>query len=65
MLESSEKAILSAMYVCQINGKSPIDIIKKESMLSEDEINSKIDVLIKNQLINEDRVTLTEIGRDS
>jgi len=65
MLESSEKAILSAMYVCQINGKSPIDIIKKESMLSEDEINSKIDVLIKNQLINEDRITLTEIGRDS
>jgi len=53
------------MYVCQINGKSPIDIIKKESMLSEDEINSKIDVLIKNQLINEDRITLTEIGRDS
>ena len=65
MLESSEKAILSAMYVCQINGKSPIDIIKKESMLSEYEINSKIDVLIKNQLINEDRITLTEIGRDS
>ena len=65
MLESSEKAILSAMYVCQINGKSPIDIIKKESMLSEDEINSKIYVLIKNQLINEDRVTLTESGRDS
>ena len=53
------------MYVCQINGKSPIDIIKKESMLSEDEINSKIDGLIKNQLINEDRITLTEIGRDS
>jgi len=65
MLELSEKAILSAMYVCQISGKSPIDIIKKESMLSEDEINSKIDVLIKNQLINEDRITLTEIGRDS
>jgi len=65
MLESSEKAILSVMYVCQINGKSPIDIIKKESMLSEDDINSKIDVLIKNQLINEDRITLTEIGRDS
>jgi len=65
MLGSNEKAILSAMYVCQINGKSPIDIIKKESMLSKDEINSKIDVLIKNQLINEDRITLTEIGRDS
>ena len=64
-MESGEKTILSTIYVCQINGKSPIDIIKKESMLSEDEINSKIDGLIKNQLINEDRVTLTEIGRDS
>jgi len=65
MLKSNEKAILSTIYVCQINGESPIDIIKKESMLSEDEINSKIDGLIKNQLINEDRITLTEIGRDS
>jgi glycerol-3-phosphate cytidylyltransferase/FAD synthetase len=65
MLESNEKAILATIYVCQINGKSPIDVIKKESMLSEDEINSKIDGLIKNQLINEDRITLTEIGRNS
>jgi glycerol-3-phosphate cytidylyltransferase/FAD synthetase len=65
MLKSNEKAILSAMYVCQINGKSPIDMIKKGSILSEDEINLKIDELIKNQLINEDRVTVTEIGRDS
>ena len=52
------------MYVCQINGKSPIDLIKKKSMLS-DAINSKIDELIKNQLVNEDRITLTEIGRNS
>ncbi len=65
MLKSNEKAILSAMYVCQINGKSPMDMIKKESILSEDEINLKIDELVKNQLINEDRVTITEIGRDS
>ena len=53
------------MYVCQINGKSPFDIIKKKSMLSEDVINSKIDELIKNQFVNEDRITLTEFGRDS
>ncbi len=65
MLKPNEKAILSAMYVCQINGKSPMDMIKKESVLSEDEINLKIDELVKNQLINEDRVTITEIGRDS
>ena len=53
------------MYVCQINGKSPFDIIQKKSMLSEDVINSKIDDLIKNQLVNEDRRTLTEFGRSS
>jgi len=41
-LEISEKAILSAMYVCQINGKSVFEIIKKKSMLSTDVINSKI-----------------------
>jgi len=64
-LEISEKAILSAMYVCQINGKPVFEIIKKKSMLSSDTINSKIDKLIKNQLVNEDRNTLTEIGRNS
>jgi len=53
------------MYVCQINGKSVFEIIKKKSMLSADAINSKIDKLIKNQLVNEDRNTLTEIGRNS
>ena len=53
------------MYICQINGKSALEIIKKKSMLSSDAINSKIDKLIKNQLVNEDRNTLTEIGRNS
>ena len=53
------------MYICQIDGKSPIDLIRKKSMLSVDTINSKIDGLIKNQLVNEDRNTLTEVGRSS
>jgi len=53
------------MYVCQINGKSVFETIKKKSMLSTDVINSKIDQLIKNQLVNEGRNTLTEIGRNS
>ncbi len=53
------------MYVCQINGKSVFEIIKKKSMLSSNMVNSKIDNLIKNQLVNEDRNTLTEIGRNS
>ena len=53
------------MYVCQINGKTVLEIIKKKSLLSDDVINSKIDELIKNQLVNKDRTTLTEIGRDS
>ena len=53
------------MYVCKIDGKSPIELIKEKSMLSVEAINSKIDELIKNQLVNEDRNTLTEIGRNS
>ena len=53
------------MYVCQINGKTVLEIIKKKSLLSDDAINSKIDELIKNQLVNKDRTTLTEIGRDT
>jgi len=53
------------MYTCQIDGKPPIDLIRKKSMLSVDAINSKIDGLIKNQLVNEDRNTLTEVGRSS
>ena len=53
------------MYICQIDGKSPIDLIRKKSMLSVDAINSKIDGLIKNQLVSEDRNTLTEVGRSS
>ena len=64
-MELSEKAILSAIYVCQINEKTAIDLIMKKSMLSVDTINSKIDELIKNQFVNEDRNTLTEIGRNS
>jgi glycerol-3-phosphate cytidylyltransferase/FAD synthetase len=64
-LDQSEKAILSIMYACQIEEKEAFGIIKKKSMFSEDEINSKIDKLIKNQLVNEDRNTLTEKGRDS
>jgi len=64
-LEISEKAILSAMYVCQIEGKSVFDLIMKKSMLSADAINTKIDELIKNQLVNKDRGTLTEIGRNT
>jgi len=53
------------MYVCQINGNSPIEIIKEKSMLSDDQIDNKIAELIENNLINKDKITLTEIGRDS
>jgi cytidyltransferase-like protein len=42
-----------------------IDIIKKKSMLSDDQIDEKIDDLIEKNLVNEDKTTLTEIGRGS
>ena len=53
------------MYVCQINEKNPTDIIKKKCMLSDSQFNDKIKELIEKKLANEDRITLTETGRDS
>ena len=53
------------MYVCQINGNNPIDIIKEKSMLSNEQISGKISQLIEKNLVNEDKTTLSEIGRDS
>ena len=53
------------MYVCQINEKNPTDIIKKKCMLPDNQFNDKIKELIEKKLVNEDRITLTEMGRDS
>ena len=53
------------MYVCQINEKNPTDIIKKKCMLPDNQFNDKIKELIEKKLVNEDKITLTEIGRDS
>ena len=65
MLESSQRTILSTIYVCQIDGTDPIEKIKTKTAFSDDEINSKIEELVKNQLVNKDKRTLTESGRDS
>ena len=53
------------MYVCEINEKNPTDIIKKKCMLPDNEFNDKIKELIGKKLVKEDRITLTEMGRDS
>ncbi len=53
------------MYVCQINEKNPTDIIKKKCMLPDNQFNDKIKELIEKNMVNEDKITLTETGRDS
>jgi cytidyltransferase-like protein len=53
------------MYVCQINEKNPTDILKKKCMLPDNQFNDKIKELMEKNMINEDRITLTEMGRDS
>ncbi len=53
------------MFVCQINERNLTDRLKGKNMISEDQINEKIDDLIEKNLVNKDRITLTEIGRDS
>jgi cytidyltransferase-like protein len=53
------------MYVYEINEKNPTDIIKKKCMLPDNQFNDKIKELIGKKLVNEDKITLTEMGRDS
>ena len=53
------------MYVCQINGNDPIEIIKEKNILSKDQIDEKITQLIQKNLVNEDKKTLSDIGRGS
>jgi glycerol-3-phosphate cytidylyltransferase/FAD synthetase len=53
------------MYVCQINENNPTDIIKKKCMLPDNQFNDKIEELIEKNMVNEDKITLTEMGRDS
>ncbi|HUU47534.1 MAG TPA: adenylyltransferase/cytidyltransferase family protein [Nitrosopumilaceae archaeon] len=60
-----EKLILSSMYVASISDKTPLEIIKEKTKISDDIIEAKIDEVIANQLLNEDRETLTELGRTS
>ena len=53
------------MYACQINERNLTDSLKGKNILSKDQINEKIDDLIEKNLVNKDRITLTEIGRNS
>ena len=53
------------MYVCQINENNPTDIIKKKCMLPDNQFNDKIEELIEKNMVNEDKITLTEMGRNS
>ena len=65
ILELIEKTILSTMYVSQINGTNPIEVIKEKSMFSNEQIDEQIIRLVEKNLVSEDKITLSEIGRDS
>ncbi len=65
LLNQSLKRILAVMYVSQITGTSSEADIRKNSMLSVQEISDRIDELARNQLVEADRKTLTDLGRDS
>ncbi len=53
------------MYIASISEKTPAEIIKEKSGITQEIIDQKIDECISNQLVNEDRKTLTELGRTS
>ena len=50
------------MYVSQLNKNSVLELIKEKTLLSDSQIESKIDELVQNQLVNENRNSLTEKG---
>ena len=47
ILELIEKTILSTMYVSQINGTNPIEVIKEKSMFSNEQIDEQIIRLVE------------------
>ena len=61
-MESIEKTILSCMYVSQLDKNSVLELIKEKTLLSDSQIESKIEGLVQNQLVNENRDALTEKG---
>ena len=64
-MKKLEKTILSAIYVGKITGKSPINIIKEKTSVSEEEITSKIQELVKYNLIKKNQSELTGEGRET
>ena len=50
-MEKIEKTILSTIYVCQINGNESFKTIRENTMLSDIQINEKIDQLIIKNLV--------------
>ena len=64
-MQPVEKLVLSSVYVASISDKTPIEVIKERTKISDDIIESNFNELIENQLLNEDRTTLTDLGRTS
>jgi cytidyltransferase-like protein len=64
-MEQIEKTILSCMYVSQLNKNSVLKLIKEKTLLSDSQIESKIDELVQNQLVNENKDALTKKGIES
>ena len=50
------------MYVSQLNKNSVLELIKEKTLLSDSQIESKIERLVQNQLVNENKNSLTEKG---
>jgi len=61
-MEQIEKTILSCMYVSQLDKNSVLELIKEKTLLSDSQIESKIEGLVQNQLVNENKDALTEKG---
>ena len=64
-MDALEKSILACMYIAGMSGRKLADILREKHAVGQAVIDSKIDRLVGNSLASQDRMTLTELGRNS
>ncbi len=64
-MDSLDKEMISACYVCSLSGEDPIEIIRKKLPVGHDYITDRLDSLANNGFVEKDKKTLTDLGRGS
>jgi len=64
-LDALDKALLSAIYTCSLDGRDVLERTKERIPVSEDILQKRIERLASLGMIAKDSLRLTEIGRDA